>query len=110
MIPGTVNSSKTSLLVSDVISSINITASPSFAVQITGKAPTLQIDSTDSGQVYLSKECLDTIEIVTAKCSAINVSVPVGDDGDFVERAVPEMLRSVVKGGKLVTSIVEHSA
>jgi adenylyl cyclase-associated protein len=73
--------------------------------------PTIQLDSTDSGQIYLSKECLG-IEITTAKCSSINVSLPDGDEeGVFVERAIPEMLRTVVsEGGKeLTTTIVEHS-
>ena len=48
---------------------------------------------------------------MTAKCSSINVSLPVEgeEDGIFVERAVPEMLRTVIKDGKLVTSFVEHS-
>ena len=32
------------------------------------------------------------------------------EDGVFVERAVPEMLRTAIKDGKLVTTIVEHSA
>lgn len=106
-----VNCTKTSVLVDSVVSSISVTNSPSFALQITGTAPTIQIDSTDSGQIYLSKSSLDA-EILTAKCSAINVSLPVEgeEDGVFVERAVPEMLRTTVKDGKLVTSIVEHSA
>ena len=73
-------------------------------------APTIQIDSTDSGQIYLSKACLGVVEITTAKCSAINVSLPVEgeEDGIFQEQAVPEMLKSVVKDGRLVTSVVEH--
>lgn len=106
-----VNCTKTSVLVESVVSSISVTNSPSFALQITGAAPTIQIDSTDSGQIYLSKSCLDA-EILTAKCSAINVSLPVEgeEDGVFVERAVPEMLRTAIKDGKLVTTIVEHSA
>jgi adenylyl cyclase-associated protein len=107
-----VSCTKTSVLVSSVISSISVTNSPSFAVQITGTCPTIQIDKTDSGQVYLSKDCL-AVEIFTAKCSAINVSLPDpdagGEDGVFVERAVPEMLRTVVKDGRLATNIVEHS-
>lgn len=111
-IAASVSCTKTSILVSSVISSISVTNSPSFAVQITGACPTIQIDKTDSGQVYLSKDCLG-VEIFTAKCSAINVSLPDpdagGEDGVFVERAVPEMLRTVVKGGRLATNIVEHS-
>lgn len=104
------NCTKTSVLCESVISVVSVTNSPSFALQITGAAPTIQIDSTDSGQVYLSKECLG-VEITTAKCSSINVSLPVEgeEDGVFVERAVPEMLRTTISKGKLVTTIVEHS-
>ncbi len=98
------------MLVDSVISGISITASPSFAIQITGKAPTVQLDSTDSGQIYLSRECLD-VEITTAKCSAINVSLPVEgeEEGVFIERAVPEMLKTIIRDGQLITGIVEHS-
>ncbi|KAJ7470604.1 adenylate cyclase associated C terminal-domain-containing protein [Mycena latifolia] len=104
-----VNCVKTSVLVDSVVSSISVTNSPSFALQITGSAPMIQLDSTDSGQIYLSKGSLG-VEITTAKCSAINVSLPVEgeEEGVFEEQAVPEMLRTIVKDGKLVTSVVEH--
>jgi len=105
-----VNCVKTSVLVENVIASISVTASPSFALQIVGKAPTIQLDSTDSGQIYLSRDCLD-VEITTAKCSSINISLPEEgqEDGVFVERAMPEMLRTVIKDNALVTTVVEHS-
>lgn len=79
-------------------------------MQITGTVPMLQIDSTDSGQIYLSKASLGC-EVTTAKCSAINISLPVGTDDqpDYEEQAVPEMLRTIVKDGKLVTTVLEHS-
>lgn len=69
----------------------------------------IQLDSTDSGQIYLSKSSLEA-EISTAKCSSINVSLPVEgeEEGVFEEKALPEMLKTVVKDGKLVTVIVEH--
>ncbi|KAG6874080.1 hypothetical protein C0995_006937 [Termitomyces sp. Mi166 len=104
-----VNCQGTSVLVESVVSSISVTRSPSFALQVMGTAPMIQLDSTDSGQIYLSKDSLGT-EITTAKCSAINVSLPVEgeEEGVFEEQAVPEMLRTVVKSGKLVTSVVEH--
>ncbi|KAJ7694213.1 adenylate cyclase associated N terminal-domain-containing protein [Mycena rosella] len=104
-----VNCVKTSVLVDSVVSSISVTNSPSFALQITGSAPMIQLDSTDSGQIYLSKGSLG-VEITTAKCSAINVSLPVEgeEEGVFEEQAVPEMLKTIVKDGKLVTSVVEH--
>lgn len=50
--------------------------------QVTGKVPTISIDKTDGVQVYLSAECLD-VEIITAKSSEMNISVP-ANDGEFV--------------------------
>jgi len=105
-----VNCTKTSVLIESVISSVSVTNSPSFTIQITGAAPMIQIDSTDSGQIYLSKDSLHA-EITTAKCSSINISLPVAgeEDGVFEEQAVPEMLKTVIKDGKLVTTVVEHA-
>jgi adenylyl cyclase-associated protein len=105
----TANSQSTSVLVESVISSISVTRAPSFVLQITGSAPMVQLDNTDSGQIYLSKDSLGA-EITTAKCSSINVSLPVEgeEEGVFEEQAVPDMLKTVVKDGKLVTTVVEH--
>ena len=105
-----VNSVKTSILVQSVVSAVAVTASPSFQIQVTGSAPMIQLDSTDSGQIYLSKDSLNT-EITTAKCSAININLPVigQEEGVFEEQPVPEMFKTVVQDGRLVTTIVEHS-
>ncbi|KAK7467074.1 suppressor of rasval19 [Stygiomarasmius scandens] len=104
-----VNCTKTAVLIDSVVSSISITKSPSFGIQVTGSAPMIQIDSTDSGQIFLSKSSLNA-EITTAKCSSINVNLPVEgeEEGVFQEQPVPEMLRTIVKDGKLVTMVVEH--
>lgn len=69
----------------------------------------IQIDSTVSGQIYLSKKSLNA-EITSAKCSAINVSLPVEgeEDGVFKEQSVPEMFKTVITDGKLITTVVEH--
>ena len=105
----TVNCLKTSVLVESVISSVSVTNSPSFTLQITGSAPTIQLVSTDSGQIFLSKDCLGA-EIMTAKCSSINISLPVEgeEDGIFDEKPLPEMLLTKIVDGKLVTTVVEH--
>ncbi|KAK4703622.1 adenylyl cyclase-associated protein, partial [Phenoliferia sp. Uapishka_3] len=106
-----VNCSKISILLDSTVSSLAISSSPSFTVQILGKVPTILIDGTDGGQVYLSRESLD-VEIITAKSSSINISLPVeGDEeGIFEEKAVPEQFKTVVREGKLVTTVMEHSA
>lgn len=105
-----VNCPKTSVLIDSAVSALSVSNSPSFTVQILGRVPTLLIDGCDGGQVYLSKTSLDT-EIVSAKCSALNVSLPVEgeEEGIFEEKAVPEQFKTVVVNGKLVTSVVEHS-
>jgi len=100
---------KTALVMESAVSSLSITSSPSFEVQITGTVPTVQVDTTDSGQVYLSKECMDIVEIITSKTSSINISVPDGEEGDFKENALPEQIKSTFKGGKVVSEIVEHA-
>lgn len=50
------------------------------------------------------------VEITTAKCSSINISLPVEgeEDGVFEEKPVPEMLLTKIQDGKLVTTVVEH--
>ncbi|PLW19651.1 hypothetical protein PCANC_08950 [Puccinia coronata f. sp. avenae] len=104
-----VSCSKTSVLLDSVVSSLCITSSPSFTVQVTGKCPTIMIDATDGGQVYLSKQSLD-VEILTAKTSALNVSLPSGDeDGVFVEKSLPEQLKTYIQNGKLITTVFEHT-
>ncbi|GJN88596.1 hypothetical protein Rhopal_001562-T1 [Rhodotorula paludigena] len=105
-----VNCPKTSILLDSTVSSLSVSNSPSFTVQILGKVPTVLLDGNDGGQVYLSRASLDC-EIVSAKCSALNVSLPVDgeEDGIFEEKAVPEQFKTVVKDGKLVTTVVEHS-
>lgn len=106
-----VNCPKTSILLESTVSSLSVSNSPSFTVQILGKVPTVLLDGNDGGQVYLSKDSLDC-EIVTAKCSALNISIPVEgeEDGVFVEKPVPEQFKTVVQDGKLHTIVVEHSA
>ncbi|KAF9439194.1 hypothetical protein BGZ76_009366 [Entomortierella beljakovae] len=103
---------KTGLCLESLISSLDVVNSKSIQAQILGKVPTVSLDKVDSCMVYLSKDCLD-VEILTSKCSAINILTPEvtddGDDGDFVERPVPEQFLTKVVNGKLVTSAVEHT-
>lgn len=103
-----VNCKKVALVLESAVSALSITSSPSFEVQITGTVPTIQVDNTDGGQLYLSKEGMAGVEIITSKTSALNISTPEGEDGDLVERPVPEQMKSVIRDGKMITEIVEH--
>lgn len=107
----TVSSPKTSILLDSTVSSIEITNSPSFTVQVLGTVPTILVDSTDGGQIYLSRDSLG-VEVITSKTSGLNISLPLqgGEEGEFIEKAVPEQMKTVIgTDGKLQTEIVEHS-
>ncbi|KAK5175170.1 suppressor of rasval19 [Saxophila tyrrhenica] len=103
------NSPKCQILVDTLVSSVDVIKCPSFAIQITGSVPTIMLDQVDGASVFLGKESLGT-EVFTSKCSGVNVVLPPEEEeGDSVEVPLPEQIRTVVKGGRLVSEIVEHA-
>ncbi|KAF1811774.1 hypothetical protein P152DRAFT_459235 [Eremomyces bilateralis CBS 781.70] len=103
------SSSRLSIILDSLVSSVDVIKCPNFAVQVLGSIPTILLDQVDGATVYLSKESAGS-EIFSSKCSSVNVNVlGDGDDGDYKECPVPEQMRSFIKDGKLVTEIVEHA-
>ena len=106
------NSTKTSIIVDSLVSSIDVIKCSGFALQVIDTLPTVLLDQVDGATLYLSKDSLHT-EIMTSKCTAVNVYLPPAEEeegGDYAECNVPEQFRSYVKDGKLVTEIVEFNA
>lgn len=83
---------KTGLVFSSVVSGVEIINCQSVQLQAQGQMHSVSIDKTDGCIVYLSKECINA-NIVTAKSSEMNVSIP-KDDGDFDEYPIVEQFRS----------------
>jgi len=103
------NSPRTQILVETLVSSVDVIKCPGFAVQVTGALPTIMLDQVDGAQIYLGKESLAT-EVFTSKCSSINIILPPeGEEEDSAECPLPEQIRTFVRGGKLVSEIVEHA-
>lgn len=100
------NSSRTSLIIDSLVSSVDVIKCPNFALQVLGTLPTILLDQVDGATIYLSKDSLAT-EVFTSKCSSININLPTEDD--YTENPLPEQLRSYIKDGKLVSEIVEHA-
>lgn len=74
-----------------------------------GVLPTIMLDQVDGAAIVLGKESLRT-EVFTSLCTGVNVVLPgEGEEDDYVERAVPEQMKHVVRGGQLVSEIVEHA-
>lgn len=100
---------KTNVVLDTLVSSIDVIKSKNFAFQIMGSAPTISVDSCDSGTLYVSKDSLG-IEIYTSKTTAFNVYVPgESPDDDYVECSIPEQIKSTIKGRGMVSEIVEHA-
>lgn len=102
------------MLLDTLVSSLELTRCTSITAQVTGQTPTILLDNTDSAQIFLSEQGLST-SVITAKCSAINICVPMegGEPGDYEELALPEQLKHAVsRSGKKaqVTSEVVHHA
>ena len=106
------NSPRLQLLVETLVSSVDVIKSPNFAIQITGSVPTILLDQVDGATIYLGGESLGT-EVFTSKCSGINMVLPPedgeGEEEDSKEVPVPEQIRTFVRGGRLISEIVEHA-
>ncbi|KAJ1731683.1 suppressor of rasval19 [Coemansia biformis] len=96
-----------------LVSQCEIVNSKSVQVQTRETVPSILIDRTDGAHIFLSEDARDVTQITTAKASEVNVSFPFTtdrlDDDNFVEHPIPEQLQSVVKNGKLVTTVLEHT-
>ena len=68
-------------------------------VQCLVSVPTVAVDKTDGCTIFFPRSCLDSIRILTSKCSDMNVSFPSeNDEQDWVERAIPEQyVHTIVK-------------
>lgn len=98
---------RTALAFEECISSMDFINCQSVKAQVTGKVPIMNIDKTDGCMVYLSKTSLST-QIVTAKSSEMNVSMP-DDQNEYIEMPIPEQFRTFWDGKKLVTEVTDNT-
>ncbi|KAF1930211.1 uncharacterized protein M421DRAFT_419262 [Didymella exigua CBS 183.55] len=100
------NSSRTSIIIDSLVSSVDVIKCPNFALQVVGTLPTVLLDQVDGATIYLGKDSQNT-EIFTSKCSSININLPSEDD--YSENPLPEQIRSYIANGKIISEIVEHA-
>ena len=103
------SSSKVSLIIDSLVSSVDVIKTPKFELQVLGTLPTIMLDQVDGATIYLSRESLGT-EVFTSKCAAVNVNVPgKTEEDDYRECPLPEQIKTVVRDGAVVSEIVEHA-
>jgi Adenylate cyclase associated (CAP) C terminal len=78
------------------------------AIQTTGVCPTFAMERTKGVTVWLSVESMKVSNIVTSKCTEVNVSLPRGsDDNDYDRRelALPERYVHQFSGGEMKSRV-----
>lgn len=103
------NTSRLSLIVDQLISSVDVVKSQNFALQVLGTIPTVLLDQIDGAQIYFSKESSQT-RVFHSKSAGINLNV-IGEDDDYKELALPSQICSYydTKKRALVDEIVSHA-
>ncbi|CAI1679699.1 hypothetical protein SEUBUCD646_0N01840 [Saccharomyces eubayanus] len=97
-----------SVVLDSSISGMDIIKSNKFGIQVNHSVPQISIDKSDGGNIYLSKESLNT-EIYTSCSTAINVNLPIGEDDDYVEFPIPEQMKHNFADGKFKSAVFEHA-
>ncbi|KAK3390978.1 adenylate cyclase associated N terminal-domain-containing protein [Podospora didyma] len=104
------NTSRLSLVVDSLVSTVDLVKSQNFALQVLGTIPTVLMDQVDGAQIYFSKESTAT-RIYSSKSSGVNLNVISGPDDDYKELALPSQICSYFDTEKedLVNEIVSHA-
>jgi len=95
---------KTQVVMTDVISAVEVTNGKSVKFQISGSCPSASIDKTDSCMVYLMSEAAKKMQISTSKHSDVQVTYMKGDES--VEKPIPEQFVHLVQPDGSVKSDV----
>ncbi|KAH8894033.1 hypothetical protein GQ53DRAFT_744803 [Thozetella sp. PMI_491] len=104
------NTTRVSLVVDSLVSSVDVVKSQNFALQVMGSIPTVLMDQIDGATIYFSKESIST-RVFHSKSANININVPDGEDGDYKEVPLPSQMCSYYDADKneLVDEIVSHA-
>lgn len=98
-----------SIVLDSSISGLDIIKCNKFGIQVEQSIPQISIDKSDGGSIYLSKDSLET-EIYSSCSTSINVNLPIGEDGDYVEHPLPEQFQHKFTDGKFKSNVFEHMA
>ncbi|KLP07842.1 adenylate cyclase-associated protein [Fusarium fujikuroi] len=104
------NSTRLSLIVDTLVSTVDVVKANNFALQVMGTIPTAMLDQVDSAQIYFSKESIGT-KVFTSKSAGVNLNVISGEDDDYKEVPLPSQICSYYdeSKGDLVNEIVAHA-
>jgi len=95
---------KTQVVMTDVISAVEVTNGKSIKFQVSGSCPSASVDKTDSCMVYLMSEAAKKLQLSTSKHSDVQVTYMKGEDA--IEKPIPEQFVHTVQPDGSVKSDV----
>lgn len=96
------------LLVQTMVASCDIVNCQNFGLQVTGTVPSLMIDQSGQGSIYLSEDSLG-VDIFTSQTTAINVNLPEGEPGAYREVPLGEQIVHNIVGENIKSQVVKHA-
>jgi len=93
------------LVFDSAISSCEVINCERVQVQVIGVCPSFAIDKTDGCLIYLSKESVNTSNIVSSKSTEMNVSFSDEKTGEQRECAIPEQFVHNIKNGMITSKV-----
>ena len=90
---------KTAIVFDTVVANVELINCTSCKIQVRELTQSINVDKCDGVQIILNRASLNA-EILSAKCSELNIVVPGENEGDeFTEHAIPEQFTSVGRKG-----------
>ncbi|GIY70000.1 adenylyl cyclase-associated protein [Caerostris extrusa] len=103
-----IDSCKNSLVVlKSIISSVEVIRCDRLKIQCDGIVPLINMDNCDSVQIFVTPASRG-VEVISSKTTSCNMCL-LEPDGDYKEIAMPEQIKTVLVGEKLVSSVVEKN-
>lgn len=96
------------LMVQTMVASCDIVNCQNFGLQVTGTVPSLMIDQSGQGSIFLSEDSLG-VDIFTSQTTAINVNLPEGEPGAYREVPLGEQIVHNIVGENIKSQVVKHA-
>lgn len=96
---------KVNVVMTDVISTVELVNCQRCKVQTMGKVHSFAIDKSDGVNIILSNESMGA-EITTSKSSEMNLTYPQGEGEDWIELPIPEQFVTKIAASKKLETTV----
>lgn len=98
---------RTCIVLKAIISSVELIRCDRVKIQLDDTVPLVNLDNCDSVQIFLTSNSRN-VEVVSSKSNSCNVCL-LQPDGDYKEYAMPEQIKTIFSGDRLVSSVLDKN-